>query len=273
MWLLARVLVEGADDLAQATSVQSAILLRPAPELSVRSAPIPAFPEVLGETQSGEQFLQVARAVLGRMPRSHINSRRSRGLLDVTLSPSELGQAIEELKPRLLIGNEHQTASGSSWSVSGHKIGRFGDNDLLRARTALTGFGALIDNEAMYFGARTDSLERALNGNNVYRWQVPAQGIPTNAFWSLSLYEIDGSGRLFFTPNPINRYAIGNRTRGLSLSNGAIDIVVSHQPPDDGDTRNWLPAPAGPFQLTLRAYLPKPKMLARQWLPPPLVRL
>ena len=40
---------------------------------------------------------------------------------------------------------------------------------------------------------------------------IPAD-VPVNSFWSLSLYERLPDGRLFFVDNPINRYAVGNRT-------------------------------------------------------------
>ncbi|MBU1259439.1 MAG: DUF1214 domain-containing protein, partial [Alphaproteobacteria bacterium] len=46
---------------------------------------------------------------------------------------------------------------------------------------------------------------------------------------------------------------------------GSIDIRIQHKAPVGG---NWLPAPAGPFFVVIRAYGPKPEMLNGHWLPP-----
>lgn len=35
---------------------------------------------------------------------------------------------------------------------------------------------------------------------------------------------------------------------------------------------NWLPAPAGPFSLTMRLYWPKAEALDGNWMPPPVRR-
>jgi len=78
-----------------------------------------------------------------------------------------------------------------------------------------------------------------------------------NAFWSVTLYGPD----LFFVANPINRYAVGDRTPGLQYArDGSLDIYIQHDPPA-GHESNWLPAPAGRFELTLRLYLPKAGVL------------
>ena len=92
---------------------------------------------------------------------------------------------------------------------------------------------------------------------------------PVDAFWSLTLY--DGSNFELF-PNVISRYLISDRQpAGQSAPDGKRTIVMQHKRPDD--VSNWLPAPAGPFYLAFRAYLPKPEMLAGAWQPNAIVRL
>jgi hypothetical protein len=45
--------------------------------------------------------------------------------------------------------------------------------------------------------------------------------------------------------NMIDRYAIGDRTRGLVTDpDGALTILLQHERPGD-PSANWLPAPAG----------------------------
>jgi hypothetical protein len=83
-----------------------------------------------------------------------------------------------------------------------------------------------------------------------------------DSFWSLSLYEATDDGQFFFTDNPLNRYAIGDRTPGLRTNpDGSLDIWMGHESPGAEREANWLPAPAGPFALFLRAYLPRADLL------------
>lgn len=96
--------------------------------------------------------------------------------------------------------------------------------------------------------------------------------LPVDSFWSLSLYEATDDGQFFFTDNPLNRYAIGDRTPGLKTNpDGSLDIWIGHQSPGAELEANWLPAPAGPFALFLRAYLPKPALLNGVYRAPPVL--
>ena len=65
----------------------------------------------------------------------------------------------------------------------------------------------------MYFHANFDAQGEPLNGRHAYRWRVPPGGVPAEAFWSLTMYEAMPDGRYFLVDNPIQRYAIGDRTR------------------------------------------------------------
>ena len=58
---------------------------------------------------------------------------------------------------------------------------------------------------------------------------------------------------LFLVENELGRHSIGDRTAGLRRdADGSLAITIGHHRPDD--TSNWLPAPAGPCHLALRAY-------------------
>ena len=93
---------------------------------------------------------------------------------------------------------------------------------------------------------------------------------PVRAFWSLSAYEITSDKRRFFAENPIRRYSIGDKTPGLQHNqDGSLDILIQHERPNASAESNWLPAPAGSFALTLRAYLPEPALLDASYAPPP----
>jgi hypothetical protein len=144
------------------------------------------------------------------------------------------------------------------WQYPDDAVGVYGSNDRLRAAVALGGLGALPTAEAVYLSALGDAQGRPLNGQSGYRVKIGAGGIPAQSFWSLSMYQIEPDGRLFFVDNPAARYAVGDRTPGMvKRADGSMDIVVQHtEPTSAADRANWLPAPAGPFRLMLRAYLP-----------------
>jgi hypothetical protein len=98
---------------------------------------------------------------------------------------------------------------------------------------------------------------------------APGQLPPVNAFWSITMYS---QRDYFLVPNPIDRYAIGDRTQGLRHdADGGLTLTIQHAPPLDEATRaNWLPAPPDAFFLCLRAYLPRPEMVdGRYQLPDP----
>jgi hypothetical protein len=79
----------------------------------------------------------------------------------------------------------------------------------------------------------------------------------------------------FLYANPVNRYAIGNRTSGLVYGhNGSLTLSIQHAEPATASARaNWLPAPAGPFHMILRLYLPAAAALDEAWKPPPAFRV
>jgi hypothetical protein len=67
---------------------------------------------------------------------------------------------------------------------------------------------------------------------------------------------------LFFGDNPIHRYAIGDRTKGLVRNqDGSLDILIQKDSPGAGREANWLPIPAKRFALVARAYLPRAALL------------
>jgi hypothetical protein len=127
----------------------------------------------------------------------------------------------------------------------------------LRAIVALIGIGALVPQEAMYMNAASPDGTGEYIGDGVYRLSLPKDP-PVDAFWSLTMYEIDDQKQKFLTQNPINRYSIGDRTPGIKRNtDGSLDLWISRTDPGGDRTSNWLPAPVtGPYSMTLRAYLP-----------------
>ena len=76
------------------------------------------------------------------------------------------------------------------------------------------------------------------------------------------MYELMDDGRLFFLANPIDRYAIGDRTAGLKKNgDGSIDIFIQREPPDEARKSNWLPSPKGLFKMVMRGYQAKADLI------------
>src|SRR5690606_20222426 len=138
------------------------------------------------------------------------------------------------------------SAMGHPWTTGLPHIGRFGEDYAYRAHVARVGLGALEKVEAAYASCSVDVAGEPLQGGRTYLLSIPTP-VPVGAFWSLTLYELDETGRKFFTENPIGRYAIGDRTPGLAVADGeAIQIHIGADMPGQHD--NWLPAPlSGPF--------------------------
>ncbi|MDI1364793.1 MAG: DUF1214 domain-containing protein, partial [bacterium] len=148
--------------------------------------------------------------------------------------------------------------------------GDFGQDYMLRAAVALGGLAALPLVEATYLRAGHDG-QGLFDGTRNWRLHIPADHpIPVESFWSLSLYEATPDKQFFFTDNPINRYAIGDRTPGLAWNaDGSLDLWIGQAQPGAERVSNWLPAPAGPFALFMRAYLPRPQLLDGSYRLPP----
>jgi hypothetical protein len=65
---------------------------------------------------------------------------------------------------------------------------------------------------------------------------------------------------MLLVENDFGRYSIGSTTDGLKKdADGSLTILIHHEQP--ADTSNWLPAPAGDFNLTMRFYGPETPVL------------
>ena len=279
VWMLGRVLVAGPEDLPAANRAQEQIrILAAADPTLARLAPTSATEPA--------NLLGVVNEMLGRSPLRDPVGARAQGFKDLGLRPGA-GAAWDSLAPPLQQAWREASAAALAelaggfalhgevkhgWRYPPPGIGAPGARDDIRAAVALSGLAALEQIEAAYARAQNDAGGAALHGDHRYRLRIPAE-TPADGFWSLSMYQIEPDGRLFFTENPIRRFAIGDRTAGLTRrQDGSIDIALQAEQPGDPDV-NWLPAPRGPFALVFRAYIPKVAFLRGDWRLAPVERV
>jgi hypothetical protein len=130
--------------------------------------------------------------------------------------------------------------------------------------------GNLVEDAIYPFGL-VDADGQKFNGANKYILRFAKDQIPpVDAFWSLTLYDKDS----YLVDNPLNRYALGDRSHLKLNPDGSLTIYIQSESPGADKTRNWLPAPKDtPFKLALRLYVPRKQVADGAWKPPAVERV
>ena len=162
--------------------------------------------------------------------------------------------------------------SVNGWHIPKMNVGAFGTDYESRAIIALIALAANLPEDALYPTTFVDGDGKPLNGDNRYTLHFQ-KGLtpPVNAFWSVTMYDAES----FFVANPINRYAISSWMPLKRNSDGSLDIYIQHGSPGENKEANWLPAPNGSFNITMRMYWPKqesPSIIDGSWRPPAVIR-
>jgi len=128
--------------------------------------------------------------------------------------------------------------------------GRAGFNYPLRAAFAANLTGANVPEEILYPNTQVDDKGSPLSGANQYVLHFGKDEMPpVSVFWNMSMYD----EKQFFVENAFKRYSIGSTTDGLKKDpDGSISIYIQKDDPGADKQSNWLPAPAGSFNLTMR---------------------
>ena len=142
----------------------------------------------------------------------------------------------------------------NGWSMNTDTMGVYGNYYLKRAMVAQVGLGANVPEDAIYPLNLADATGKPLDGVNNYTIHFDkGQTPPAEAFWSITLYDNDG----FQVANPLNRFALSSWMPFKLNSDGSLDLYFQNANPSADKEANWLPAPKGPFNLTMRIYAPK----------------
>ena len=156
----------------------------------------------------------------------------------------------------------------NGWSMNTDTMGVYGNYYLKRAVIAQVGLGANLPEDAIYPLNLADETGKPLDGENAYVLHF-AKGAtpPADAFWSVTLYDSEG----FQVPNSINRFAVSSWMPFKYNADGSLDLYVQNASPGADKEANWLPAPKGPFNITMRLYAPRSDALTGKWSPPPVM--
>jgi hypothetical protein len=261
----------------------SAFLGRPAP------AAVPALrlekPLTPEEQKSSLRFFAVMNALLPYAPAHPADQKQRAAFARIGIAP---GQPFDPSKLSPQTRAALEAGMADAWRdfatlkaridkgevTSGELFGTrefLTNNNLNRMAAAVLGIYGNSREEALYPVYFVDEGGNKLDGRrNAYRLRFASGELPpVNSFWSLTLYRLPES---LLYANPLNRYLINSSMLpGLKRDpDGGLTLLVQHQPPIKAQEANWLPAPDGPFSLTMRLYWPKAAALQGQWKPPAL---
>lgn len=293
VWVLGRTQTDGIADYASVHRVQDGFRVTPlsrfgkgaAPpkgrvdgDVDMRTAPMEQVAR-MDAAAFFARFAEVLRTqpphaedwpVLARMKRLGIVPGRPFDLADAAPTVREaLEKAVPEAQRRVAAKVDDLGRLRNGWSVATEGMGSYGADYLRRAAVARMGLGTNRPEDALYPHAAVDADGRPLTGANAYVLHFDAgKEPPARAFWSVTLYDPDG----FPVANALERFALGDRDDLVRNADGSLDLYVQHASPGAAREANWLPAPKGPFALTMRIYGPAPEALDGRWVPPPVRR-
>ncbi len=143
----------------------------------------------------------------------------------------------------------------NGWRGS-RSTGRCSYDWALNAANTKNQVGTELADQVVYLNCPIDANDQPLNGSNQYVLHFePGQTPPAAGMWNLAMYD----DAMFFVANQADRFTIGRTTDGMTNNpDGSLTIYIQHRPPDDSRAANWLPAPEGSFNLTMRFYSPQP---------------
>ncbi|XOV90623.1 MAG: DUF1254 domain-containing protein [Pseudomonadota bacterium] len=278
VWAVLRVLVDDDDDYPAANRIQD--------ETRV-TGPTAALPEqyALRDAPWNEYFTSVQKLIIENPPpatdKAFFDSVSVLGLapdggFDADrFSPAE----VAEIEAGVKRASEYVRSAGmatraeNGWTYPAANLGDWGQDYRARGLVALSGLGALPPVEATYCGSLTPDGQGFFTDDRCYRLHLDADKMPpARAFWSLTMYERLENGQSFLVGNRLDRYAIRDRTRGLTYNDdGSLDIWIAREDPGGNRTTNWLPAPSeGAYHLSMRCYLAEPELINGTYRLPPI---
>jgi hypothetical protein len=292
-WVLGQTQANGPDDFAAVNALQAEYKLTPLsawgkPYTPPANVPVnpnvaltPTPPEQVAAMDGVTFFNRLATSMQDNPPYPEdYRALRRLAILGVApgkpLDASKTDPAIvrglnRAVKQALVKMNEGLTAMNNvnGW-IRPADLGRYGTDYGTRAGIAMAGLGADLQEDTIYPVAFVDGDNNRLDAANAYVMHYEKGTLPpTNATWSVSLYQGPN-----YVPNAIDRYDIAPWMPLEFNPDGSLDIYIQTKSPGPGKEANWLPAPPeGEFNIVIRNYWPKEAALNGAYENPPIKRV
>jgi hypothetical protein len=290
VWIIGRTKTDGPPDYEAVRAIQAGLKITPLSQWGkAAQAPVgrvdPAIdmetpPKVAVDTMPAGKFFALAaeilklqpphitdQPILARMRRIGIEAGKSFDIDKVDPAIKSALESAPEDAQKLMTWKFNSLARvANGWSMNTDTMGVYGNYYLKRAIIAQGGLGANLPEDAIYPLNLADDTGKPLDGANAYLLRFEKDAAPpVGAFWSVTLYDDQG----YQAANSIDRFALSSWMPFKLGPDGSLDLYVQNESPGADKRTNWLPAPKGPFNLTMRLYAPKDEALTGKWSPPP----
>ncbi len=294
VWIIGRFKTDGPHDYAAVNKIQAELKITPLSAWGKAPLPVtvkidPAVdmktpPKVQVDSMTAGAFFAYAAEVLKLQP-PHVTDQpiiaqmKKIGIepgksFDIRRIDPAIAKALETAPAdaqKLMAWKVRSVARVTNgWSMNTDTMGVYGNYYLKRAIVSQLGLGANLPEDAIYPMNLFDESGKPLDGAYKYTIHFDQATIPpVNAFWSITLYDSEG----FQVANPLNRFAVSSWMPFVKNADGSLDLYFQNESPGADKEANWLPAPKGPFNLTMRLYAPKGEALTGKWNPPAVMKI
>jgi hypothetical protein len=289
VWIIGRTKTDGPADYDPVHKIQAALKVTPLSQWGKPLQPITAAfdpsvdmetpPKVQVDAMSAAKYFAYAaellklqpphltdQPIIARMQRIGLEPGKSFNLAEANPAVQKALETAPE-DARTLMAWKVQTLArvANGWSMNTDTMGVYGNYYLKRAIIAQLGLGANLPEDAIYPINLADDAGQPLNGTSNYAIHFDKGATPpVDAFWSITLYDEQG----YQVANGLDRFAVSSWMPFKYNPDGSLDLYFQNATPGPAKETNWLPAPNGPFNLTMRLYAPKADALTGKWNPP-----
>lgn len=277
-----RILINGENDLETVKDLQSHFIIKPLSEFVSGIKSDKDLTSELPEYKVGNyyEFFETLNNVLALTP---MLKQDEKIILDIkSIGVGPMGDlAILRGIPEVIVndacisareiidqGGMHFGEEINHWRIARKNIGVYGTDYMQRSVVWFKGALANSPEESLYPSTFKDAQGNLLTGVNNYRIHFDKDQLPpVSQFWSLTMYRFSDA---LLIDNEINRYSIGDRTKGLHFDEeGGLTLYIQHLAPTNSvEKANWLPSPKESFYMTLRLYGPSEDAIQGVWAPP-----
>ena len=294
VWIIGRVKTDGPADYDAVHKIQAGLKLMPLSQMGTdgwKPAPAKIDPDVdmktppkeQVDTMPGGKFFAYAAELLKLHPPHFTDEPTIARMKRLGIEPGKSFN-FDDADPVVKKAIERAPKAGldlmawklptiarvdNAWSMNTDTMGVYGNYYLKRSIVTQQGLGANVPEDAIYPLNLGDKEGKPLDGTSDYTIHFDKDEIPpVNAFWSVTLYDLHG----FQVANSLSRFAVSSWMPFKYNGDGSLDLYFQSESPGQDKEANWLPAPKGPFNLTMRLYAPKSDALTGKWNPPPVLK-